>query len=52
MDRKKSKGNTANAIQPGPTITNMNPENADFAAPQRAATALGRHGRPEAVAAD
>jgi 3-oxoacyl-[acyl-carrier protein] reductase len=29
----------------------MNPDNTDFAAPQRAATALGRYGRPEEVAA-
>jgi 3-oxoacyl-[acyl-carrier protein] reductase len=45
------KGITVNAIQPGPIGTDMNPENADFAAPQRAATALGRYGRPEEVAA-
>jgi 3-oxoacyl-[acyl-carrier protein] reductase len=45
------KGITVNAIQPGPIDTDMNPENTDFAAPQRAATALGRYGRPEEVAA-
>jgi 3-oxoacyl-[acyl-carrier protein] reductase len=45
------KGITVNAIQPGPINTDMNPENADFAAPQKAATALGRYGRPEEVAA-
>jgi 3-oxoacyl-[acyl-carrier protein] reductase len=44
-------GITVNAIQPGPINTDMNPENADFAAPQKAATALGRYGRPEEVAA-
>jgi 3-oxoacyl-[acyl-carrier protein] reductase len=46
-----SKGITVNAIQPGPINTDMNPEDADFAAPQKAATALGRYGRPEEVAA-
>ncbi|HVW00102.1 MAG TPA: SDR family oxidoreductase [Planctomycetaceae bacterium] len=45
------KGITVNAIQPGPINTDMNPDNTDFAAPQRAATALGRYGRPEEVAA-
>jgi len=29
----------------------MNPDNTDFAAPQKAATALGRYGRAEEVAA-
>jgi len=42
---------TVNAIQPGPINTDMNPDNTDFAAPQKAATALGRYGRPEEVAA-
>lgn len=46
-----SKGITVNAIQPGPIDTDMNPADADFAAPQKAATALGRYGRPEEVAA-
>lgn len=46
-----SKGITVNAIQPGPINTDMNPDDADFAAPQKAATALGRYGRPEEVAA-
>jgi len=45
------KGITVNAIQPGPINTDMNPDNSDFAAPQKAATALGRYGRPEEVAA-
>jgi len=45
------KGITVNAIQPGPINTDMNPDNTDFAAPQKAATALGRYGRPEEVAA-
>ena len=45
------KGITVNAIQPGPINTDMNPDNSDFAAPQKTATALGRYGRPEEVAA-
>ena len=45
------KGITVNAIQPGPIDTDMNPADADFAAPQKAATALGRYGRPAEVAA-
>lgn len=45
------RGITVNAIQPGPINTDMNPADADFAAPQKAATALGRYGRPEEVAA-
>jgi 3-oxoacyl-[acyl-carrier protein] reductase len=45
------KGITVNAVQPGPINTDMNPDNTDFAAPQKAATALGRYGRPEEVAA-
>jgi 3-oxoacyl-[acyl-carrier protein] reductase len=45
------KGITVNAVQPGPINTDMNPDNSDFAAPQKAATALGRYGRPEEVAA-
>ena len=46
-----SKGITVNAIQPGPINTDMNPDNTDFSAAQKAATALGRYGRPEEVAA-
>jgi 3-oxoacyl-[acyl-carrier protein] reductase len=45
------KGITVNAIQPGPINTDMNPDSSDFAAPQKAATALGRYGRAEEVAA-
>jgi len=45
------KGITVNAIQPGPINTDMNPDGADFSAPQRAQTALGPYGRPEEVAA-
>ena len=45
------KGITVNAVQPGPINTDMNPDNSDFAEPQKAATALGRYGKPEEVAA-
>jgi 3-oxoacyl-[acyl-carrier protein] reductase len=45
------KGITVNAIQPGPIDTDMNPADRDSAAPQKAATALGRYGKPEEVAA-
>jgi 3-oxoacyl-[acyl-carrier protein] reductase len=42
---------TVNAVQPGPIDTEMNPDSGDFAAPQKAQTALGRYGKPEEVAA-
>jgi 3-oxoacyl-[acyl-carrier protein] reductase len=45
------KGITVNAVQPGPIDTDMNPAEGDFAAVQKAGTALGRYGRPEEVAA-
>lgn len=45
------KGITVNTVQPGPINTEMNPDNSDFAAVQKAGTALGRYGRPEEVAA-
>jgi 3-oxoacyl-[acyl-carrier protein] reductase len=44
------KGITVNTVQPGPIDTDMNPDNGDFAAIQRAGTALGRYGKPEEVA--
>jgi 3-oxoacyl-[acyl-carrier protein] reductase len=40
-----------NVVQPGPINTDMNPDSGDFAAVQRASTALGRYGRPEELAA-
>lgn len=45
------KGITVNVVQPGPINTDMNPDNTDFAQVQKAATALGRYGRPEELAA-
>jgi 3-oxoacyl-[acyl-carrier protein] reductase len=46
------RGITVNNVQPGPIHTDMNPAgNGDFSAAQSAATALGRYGKPEEVAA-
>ncbi len=46
-----SKGITINAIGVGSTNTEMNPDSSGFAEAQAAATALGRFGRPEEIAA-
>lgn len=46
-----SKGITVNVIGAGSTNTEMNPDNSPFAEAQAAATALGRFGRPEEIAA-
>jgi 3-oxoacyl-[acyl-carrier protein] reductase len=46
-----SRGITVNNIQPGPIDTELNPAAGDWAAPQKAATALGRYGNVEEVAA-
>lgn len=45
------KGITVNVVQPGPVNTDMNPDGTDFAAALKAATALGRYGKPEEIAA-
>lgn len=46
------KGITVNTVQPGPIDTDMNPaENGDFSQAQKAATALGRYGTADEVAA-
>jgi 3-oxoacyl-[acyl-carrier protein] reductase len=45
------KGITVNNAQPGPIDTVMNPASGEFAEAQKAATALGRFGKPEEVAA-
>jgi NAD(P)-dependent dehydrogenase (short-subunit alcohol dehydrogenase family) len=42
---------TVNVVQPGAVDTEMNPANSDFAPALNAATALGRYGRPEEIAA-
>jgi 3-oxoacyl-[acyl-carrier protein] reductase len=46
-----SRGITVNNIQPGPIDTDLNSAAGDWAAPQKAVTALGRYGRVEEVAA-
>jgi 3-oxoacyl-[acyl-carrier protein] reductase len=46
-----SRGITVNNIQPGPIDTDLNPAEGDWAAPQKANTALDRYGRVEEVAA-
>jgi 3-oxoacyl-[acyl-carrier protein] reductase len=45
------RGITVNTVQPGSINTEMNPENGDFAAVQKAAIPMGRYGRPEEIAA-
>lgn len=45
-----SKGITVNCIQPGPTDTDMNPENGEFASLWRPLIALGRYGQPGEIA--
>ncbi|SOE95186.1 3-oxoacyl-[acyl-carrier protein] reductase [Burkholderia sp. D7] len=45
------RGITVNNVQPGPIDTDLNPASGDWAVPQKAATALGRYGRPEEIAA-
>jgi 3-oxoacyl-[acyl-carrier protein] reductase len=42
---------TVNNVQPGPIDTELNPAAGDWAVPQKAATALGRYGRVDEVAA-
>ena len=46
-----SRGITVNAIGTGSIDTDMNPSNGPFAEWQAGATALGRYGRPEEIAA-
>jgi 3-oxoacyl-[acyl-carrier protein] reductase len=42
---------TVNNVQPGPIDTELNPASGEWAAPQKAATALGRYGHVDEVAA-
>jgi 3-oxoacyl-[acyl-carrier protein] reductase len=42
---------TVNNVQPGPIDTDLNPASGDWAAPQKAVTALGRYGTVDEVAA-
>ena len=46
-----SRGITVNNVQPGPIDTELNPAAGDWAAPQKAATALNRYGRVDEIAA-
>src|ERR1700747_1320651 len=46
-----TRGITVNNIQPGPIDTDLNPAAGDWAEPQKAATALGRYGKVDEVAA-
>jgi 3-oxoacyl-[acyl-carrier protein] reductase len=46
-----SRGITVNNVQPGPIDTDLNPASGEWAAPQKAATALDRYGHAEEVAA-
>jgi len=46
-----SRGITVNNVQPGPIDTDLNPAAGDWAAPQKAMTALGRYGTVDEVAA-
>jgi 3-oxoacyl-[acyl-carrier protein] reductase len=46
-----ARGITVNNVQPGPIDTDLNPAEGDWAAPQKANTALGRYGTVEEVAA-
>jgi 3-oxoacyl-[acyl-carrier protein] reductase len=46
-----SRGITVNNVQPGPIDTDLNPAAGEWAAPQKAATALDRYGRADEVAA-
>ncbi len=46
-----SRGITVNNVQPGPIDTDLNPAAGDWAAPQKAVTALNRYGHVEEIAA-
>ena len=45
-----SRGITVNNVQPGPTNTDLNPENSDFAKTMHSMMALQRHARPDEIA--
>src|ERR1700716_2264746 len=46
-----TRGITVNNVQPGPIDTDLNPAAGDWAAPQKANTALGRYGSVDDIAA-
>lgn len=41
---------TVNLVQPGPIVTDMNPDNTEFAKKMKKSVALGRYGQPEEIA--
>lgn len=45
------KGITVNTVQPGPIITEMNPDSGELAELLKRMSALGRYGKPEEIAA-
>src|SRR6266404_9310462 len=45
-----SRGITVNNVQPGPIDTDLNPASGDWAAPQKAVTALNRYGHVDDIA--
>jgi 3-oxoacyl-[acyl-carrier protein] reductase len=45
------RGITVNIVQPGPIVTDMNPDTGDFADMERKLIPLGRFGKPEEIAA-
>lgn len=44
------KGITVNTVNPGPTATDMNPDNTEFAENMKSKIALGRYAKPEEIA--
>ncbi|MBX2897917.1 MAG: 3-oxoacyl-ACP reductase FabG [Cyclobacteriaceae bacterium] len=44
------KGITVNTVNPGPTATDMNPDNTEFAESMKSKIALGRYGSPDEIA--
>src|SRR3984893_12680412 len=47
----RSRGTTINTVQPGPIDSELKPAAGDWAVPQKAATALGRYGHVDEIAA-
>lgn len=44
------KGITVNTVNPGPTATDMNPDNTEFAESMKSKIALGRYAKPDEIA--
>jgi 3-oxoacyl-[acyl-carrier protein] reductase len=45
-----SKGILVNSVQPGPIVTDMNPDTGEFSDYMKSQTALGRYGKPDEIA--